>query len=282
MDGRRYVDAVQCEDATQLFGRSRALVGMVHVGAMPGTPAAGKPVAALADDAVRDARALAEAGFDALILENMHDAPYLRREVGPEIVAAMTAVGVAVRAAVELPLGVQVLAGANRAALAVAHAVGARFVRAEGFVFAAVADEGVLDEADAGPLLRYRRSIDAGGIAVLADVKKKHSSHAITADVDIAATARAARFCGADGVVVSGDTTGAAVDLAELAAVRAAIGGPVVVGSGATPDHLAALFEHADAVIIGSFLKHAGDWRAAVDLGRAAAVVAARDAGAAR
>jgi len=81
-----------------------------------------------------------------------------------------------------LPLGVQVLAAANREALAVALAVGATFVRVENFVYAHVADEGLMPVADAGPLLRYRRQIGADHVKILADVKKKHSSHALTAE----------------------------------------------------------------------------------------------------
>src|SRR5690606_22936151 len=100
----------------------------------------------------------------------------------------------AVRDAVACPLGIQILAGANRAALAVAHAAGLQFIRAEGFVFASVADEGLLDEADAGPLLRYRKMIGAEHVAIFADIKKKHSSHAITADVDVSETTKAAEF----------------------------------------------------------------------------------------
>lgn len=253
----------------ELFGRDRALVGMIHVAALPGTPRASLPVRAIAERAAAEARVLADAGFDALILENMHDVPYLRREVGPEIVAAMTAAGEAVRAAVDLPLGFQVLAGANRAAVAVAHAVGGRFVRVEGFVFASVADEGVLDEADAGPLLRYRRAIGAEAVRVVADVKKKHSAHAITADVDLPETARAAEFFGADGVVVTGTATGAPTDADDVAAVRAAIRAPVAVGSGVTPETAAMLLAHADALIVGSFFKEGGHWAAPPDAGRA-------------
>ena len=86
-------------------------------------------------------------------------------------------------------------------------AVGAAFVRVEGFVFAHVADEGLI-ESDAGALLRYRRAIGAEGVRVFADVKKKHSAHAITADVDLAETAHAAEFFLADGVIVTGAATG--------------------------------------------------------------------------
>src|SRR5690348_302461 len=134
------------------FPCRRSLVGVVHVGALPGTPRAADPIGRVIEGAVADARVYHEAGFDALIVENMHDRPYMKGSVGPEIVAAMTAVGVAVRAAAPLPLGVQLLAGANREALAVALACGASFVRVEGFVFAHVADEGII-ESCAGDLL---------------------------------------------------------------------------------------------------------------------------------
>jgi hypothetical protein len=261
-----------------MFGRDGALVGMIHVAALPGTPRGGLPVAEIAARAAAEARLLADAGFDALILENMHDVPYLRRRVGPEIVAAMTAAGEAVRAAVPLPIGFQILAGANRAAVAVAHAVGGRFVRAEGFVFASVADEGVLDEADAGPLLRYRRAIGADAVRIVADVKKKHSAHALTADVDLPESAKAAEFFGADGVVVTGTATGAPTDAAEVAAVRAAVRVPVLVGSGVTPASAAGLLECADALIVGSWYKEGGHWAAPPDAARARELVRAVEA----
>src|SRR6185436_1323195 len=117
-----------------------------------------------------------DAGFHGLVIENTHDRPYLKASVGPEIVAAMSVISAAVQHAVELPLGIQVLAGANTSALAVALACGASFVRVEGFVFAHVADEGLI-EGSAGTLFRYRRAIGAEHIRVFADVKKKHSAH---------------------------------------------------------------------------------------------------------
>ncbi len=246
---------------------------MAHVGALPGTPRSECTVAELCRRAVAEARVLADAGVDAIMLENMHDTPYLNRRVGPEIVAAMTAVCAAVRSAVNLPLGIQVLAGANRAALAVAHAAAAQFIRCEGFVFAHVADEGLMPAADAGRLLRYRRAIGAGGIAILADIKKKHSSHAITADVDLAEMARAAVFCGADAVVVTGTATGRSTDAADVAAAAGAIDRPVFVGSGVTPEIVAAYRGHAAGIIVGSWLKRDGGWENEVDAARVEAMV---------
>src|SRR4029077_9957745 len=180
---------------------------------------------------VTEAELYRDAGFSAVMIENMHDRPYLKSAVGPEIVAAMSVIGREVRRAVSLPLGVQVLAGANREAIAVAHACGAAFVRVEGFVFAHVADEGLID-AGAGELLRYRGAIGAEHVRVFADVKKKHSAHALTADVNLVETAKAAEFFLVDGVIVSGIATGQPADASEVQSVARAVGVPTLVGSG--------------------------------------------------
>src|SRR6476620_11542558 len=158
----------------------------------------------------------------------MHDRPYLKGGVGPEITAAMTALAREVKRETGLVVGVQVLAGANREALAAAYVSGADFVRVEGFVFAHVADEGLI-ESCAGDLLRYRRAIGAQRVLVFADIKKKHSAHAITTDVSIVETARAAEFFLADGVIVSGVSTGEPASPEEVRDVAGVGGVPVLV-----------------------------------------------------
>ena len=89
-----------------LFGVPRALVGVVHTGGLPGTPAAHQSVEQIAETAVAEARAYASAGFHGVMIENTHDRPYLKGSVGPEIVAALAVIGHEVRAAAALPLGV--------------------------------------------------------------------------------------------------------------------------------------------------------------------------------
>lgn len=258
----------------QLTGRAKSMIGMIHVAALPGTPRAALSPTAIVERAVAEARLLADAGFDALLLENMHDTPYLKRQVGPEIVAVMAAATQAVAREVQLPLGIQILAGANEAAIAVAHATGARFVRAEGFVFGHMADEGLI-ESDAGSLLRYRRAIGAEGVMVCCDIKKKHSSHAITADVSLGATAHAAEFFGADAVIVTGTATGSPTDPADLEATRGGTHLPILVGSGTTPENLPAQWPLADAFIVGSWIKKNGHWAADIDPSRAVQMVEA-------
>src|SRR5918997_5343144 len=179
---------------TSLFPARKPVIGMIHVGALPGTPGSAHGVAEIAAQAAREARVYRHVGVDGLGIENMHDVPYLRAgALGPEVVAAMAVVGRAVREEAGLPTGVQILAGANVAAMAVAHAAGLDFVRAEGYAFAHVADEGWIDSS-AAELLRYRKAIGAGRVQVWADVKKKHSAHAVTADVTLGETAAAVEF----------------------------------------------------------------------------------------
>jgi membrane complex biogenesis BtpA family protein len=256
-----------------IFGMPRALIGVIHVAALPGTPASSLGVAEIAAAAAEDARLYERAGFHGLAIENTHDRPYLKAGAGPEIVAAMAMIGGEVRRASRLPLGVQVLAGANECAMAVAHACSAAFVRVEGFVFAHVADEGLI-EACAGPLLRYRRAMGADRVRIFADIKKKHSAHAITADVDLAETAHAAEFFQADGVIVSGVATGRETDAAEVAAVSAAVAIPTLVGSGVSPANVAR-YAAADALIVGSSVKVGGVWSGPLDEARTRAVAQA-------
>src|SRR5581483_111889 len=142
----------------RLFSRPRPVIGMIHVGALPGTPANRLSVARIVEAAALEARVYREAGLDGVAIENMHDVPYLRGAVGPEIVAGMTMVARAVKEIFPGPVGIQVLAAANREALAVVLAASLEWVRVEGFAFAHVADEGLI-ESCAAALLRYRKQI---------------------------------------------------------------------------------------------------------------------------
>ena len=245
---------------------------MVHVAALPGTPRNSARIAEIVSAALRDALLLVEGGVDAIMIENMHDRPYLNRTAGPEIVSAITAVAVELRRKIELPLGIQILAGANKAALAVALAAGFNFIRAEGFVFGHLADEGWMN-SDAGELLRYRKQIGAEHIKIFTDIKKKHASHAITSDVTIAETAKAAAFFLSDGVIVTGTATGEKALVEEVKAVKLSVKIPVIVGSGIDERNIHEYWNSSDAFIVGSSMKEHGKWENPVDLERVSNLV---------
>jgi membrane complex biogenesis BtpA family protein len=250
-----------------LLKDQKTIIGMIHLDPLPGTPRFQSSVPEIIAKARSEALLYQQAGIDMLAIENMHDRPYLNKVVGPEVIAAMAVVGYEVKAATGLPCGIQILAGANMAALAAAQSAGLDFIRAEGFVFAHIADEGLI-EASAGDLLRYRRQIGADDILILTDIKKKHSAHALTADVDIVETARAAEYFLSDGVIVTGISTGAEASLTELADVKAAVSIPVLVGSGVTEQNVESYLAIADALIVGSYFKKDGDWTQGVDFER--------------
>ncbi|XP_044283988.1 uncharacterized protein F13E9.13, mitochondrial-like isoform X2 [Varanus komodoensis] len=232
-----------------LFGRLKSVViGMVHVKALPGTPQNTLPLTQITEEACREAEIYKAAGVDGLIVENMHDRPYTV-DVGAEITAAMAVICATVKKTCPLlPVGVQILCAANQQATAVALAS---------------ADEGILN-ACAGSILRYRKQIGAEHVQIFADIKKKHSAHALTADVSVAETAKAAEFFLADGVVLTGTATGMEADPKELEEVRHAVKIPVLVGSGVTLNN-AKNYLGANALIIGSYFKKEGYWANSID-----------------
>jgi len=249
---------------TNLFFNPKPVIGMIHIGALPATPGNTQSVAEIVAQSVREAAIYRESGVDGIVIENMHDVPYLRGEVGPEIVAAMTLAAQAVKAESRLPVGIQILAGANIEAMAVAYAARLDFIRAESFVFAHVADEGLI-ESSAAKLLRYRKMIGADRVQVWADVKKKHSSHAITSDISLGVMAETVEFMRGDAVIITGGVTGDPPKLADVEEAKAHCRLPVILGSGVDDKNIAEFWQVADGFIIGSFFKREGKWQNEVD-----------------
>jgi membrane complex biogenesis BtpA family protein len=127
-----------------------------------------------------------------------------------------------------------------------------------------VADEGII-QSSAASLLRYRRAIGAERVQVWADVKKKHSAHAITQDVSIGETAAAVEFMRADAVIVTGAATGLEASDADLSNVRRHCRLPIYIGSGVSAENLERYAPLADGFIVGSFFKKDGNWSEPVD-----------------
>jgi uncharacterized protein len=244
-----------------------ALIGMVHLPPLPGAPGATLPLASVIERATSDARVLAEAGFDALMMENFGDAPFRATCVDPHTVATMTAVARAVHSAVSLPLGINVLRNDARSAIAIATICGAAFVRVNVHCGVYATDQGII-EGRADDTLRYRQMLDSS-VAILADVHVKHARPLSTDNIAEAAEETAYRGR-ADGLIVSGTGTGKPTDMKDLRAVRAAVPDrPIYVGSGATAETARELLKVADGLIIGTSIKVDGATTAPVDPARA-------------
>ncbi|XP_066597094.1 uncharacterized protein F13E9.13, mitochondrial isoform X2 [Prorops nasuta] len=202
------------------FKKGNSVIGMIHVDGLPGAPKYNGNTLDIVKNAMKDAEIYLESGVDAVLVENMHDVPYIRsKDLMPETTAMMTRICTEIRKTLPncMPCGVQVLAGCNKEALAVAQAANFQFIRAEGFVFSHIADEGFID-GSAGNLLRYRKKIGADDILIFTDLKKKHSSHAITSDISLTETAKAAEFFLSDGIVITGFATGCPANKKDLKA----------------------------------------------------------------
>lgn len=157
----------------------------------------------------------------------------------------------------------KVLACGGKEAIAIAKSTNCQFIRNEGFVFSHIGDEGWID-SNAGELLRYRKSIDAENVLIFNDIKKKHSSHAITQDVTLLETAFAAQFFQADGIILTGKSTGDTTDIEDLKVLhdsRKKLNLPTLIGSGVTKENIKDYISMADALIIGSYFKNDGHWK---------------------
>ena len=243
---------------------AKPVIGMLHLRPLPGSPRFEGTLAGVRDALLRDAEALAAGGVQGLMMENFGDVPFCPGRVPAHVVAAMTALAADVRRQFsQIPLGVNVLRNDGQAALAIAHAAGAEFIRVNVLCGARVADQGVI-QSIAHDLLRERAMLGAT-VKILADVDVKHSAplaaRLIVDEVDDTLVRGLA-----DGLVVSGAGTGKTTDPDKVADVKQAAGGaPVFVGSGVTAQTIGSYMGYADGFIVGSALKTGGDARAAVD-----------------
>jgi membrane complex biogenesis BtpA family protein len=269
-------------DTRERFGAETPVVGMVHLPPLPDAPRYDREAGreALHDAARRDAERLATGGVDAVMVENFGDAPFYPDDVPETVVAELTALARTVREAADLPVGVNVLRNDGPAAVAVAAAARAAFVRVNVHVGARVADQGVL-EGRAHETARLRERIDAD-VAVLADVDVKHSAPLASGDWQAESVAESVERGLADGVVVTGARTGRAtpLDAVERAVERRdalGLSTPVFVGSGVTVETVGDLLAVADGAVVGTALKEGGDVGAPVSVERVERLVAAAD-----
>lgn len=260
-----------------IWPSTRPLIGMIHLSALPGAPAWGGSMDAVIDRAVADAAALAAAGFDGLMVENYRDVPFFRGDVPPETVAGLTACVRAVLDGVKLPVGVNVLRNDARAALGIAAATGARFVRVNVHTGSMWTDQGLI-EGQAADTLRARAALGID-VAILADVHVKHATPPSGSSIGDAAADAWHRGL-ADALVVTGPGTGRAARSDELTEVREAVHeATILLGSGVSHNTVRALLHRVDGAIVGSAVMTDGVAGSGVDRGRAAAFIEAARSG---
>lgn len=259
-----------------IFGRDKALIGMIHCPPLPGAPRyRGETMAEIHDACLRDAERLVSGGLHGLIVENHGDIPFSKPEdIGPETPACLAVITDRIKREFGVPIGINVLANAPLAALATAVAGGADFIRVNQWANAYVANEGFM-EGRAAEALRYRALLRAERVRVFTDAHVKHGSHAIVADRSIPELTRDLAFFDSDCIIATGQRTGNSATLEEIEEIGGATHLPLLVGSGVTEDNILAILQRTNGVIVASSLKEDGVWWNPVDPARVERFVAA-------
>lgn len=250
-------------DLTQIFPTPNPIIGVVHLLPLPTSPRWGGDLQAVIDRAEQEATALASGGVDGIIIENFFDAPFPKDRVDPAVVSAMSLVVHHLMQLVTLPIGLNVLRNDANSALAIASCTGAQFIRVNVLTGVMATDQGLI-EGQAHQLLRYRRELGSD-IKILADVLVKHARPLGSPNLTTAVQETIERGL-ADGVILSGWSTGSPPSLEDLELASAAANGtPVFIGSGADWENIPHLIQAADGVIVSSSLKRRGQIQQPVD-----------------
>lgn len=232
------------------------LFGVVHLRPLPGSPRWRGDLESLIEFAVNDAKAYERGGADALFIENFGDIPFTKGSVAPETIAAMAAAGRAIRQAVKIPIGFNVLRNDARAGLALCATCGGAFIRTNVHTGAMLTDQGLI-EGNAYETLRYRQRL-CPGVQIFADVHVKHAVPLGNWTIEDAARDTVERGL-ADALIVSGAGTGLATELEDVERVRrTAPGTRLLLGSGVTLANVRDFLPVADGFIVGTSLKVGG------------------------
>ena len=245
--------------------RHRAIIGMIHLLPMPGTPRYGGSVQQIIDHAMADAEALHTGGIDAIMVENYGDVPFRKSGLEPHTIALMGLIATQVKHATQLPLGINALRNDPLAALVIAAACGGAMIRVNVHTAAMVTDQGII-EGNARGTIDYRTTLGVA-VKVMADVNVKHALPLVPFPIEELAADATERGL-ADALIVTGSRTGAGVAINELRRTRAATHAPVFAGSGVTDTTITDILAECDGAIVGSWLKHEGNVAAPVDAER--------------
>lgn len=247
-------------DITAMFQVRTPVIGMVHLEPLPGAPSFNGDMESVRTRMKEDAQALVAGGVDGLIIENYGDAPYYPESVPGYVLSHMTVLANNLVNSFNLPVGVNVLRNDGKAALSVATAAGAGFVRINIHTGARHTDQGIISGKAHGTV-RLREEV-APSVDIFADVSVKHSARIGDGTFDEEFRAAVERGH-ADAVIVSGPATGRELDQERLERAAHLNDGlnrnvPLLVGSGAQLSNIDALLPVADGVIVGTAFKENG------------------------
>jgi uncharacterized protein len=239
----------------EIFGTSKPVIGCIHLLSLPGSPGYGGNMQKIYESALEETNIFIENRLDGLIVENFRDNPFYPGRIPPETIAAMATVTREIRKVFKAPIGVNALRNDATAALSIALAAEADFIRVNIHTGAAVTDQGIIG-GEAHQTIRLRKNLGAR-ILIFADVNVKHARPLVDRGIELEARDLADRGL-ADALIVTGDFTGGETDPVEVRKVKQISRLPVFIGSGTNPENLQALYSFADGFIVGSYFKENG------------------------
>ncbi len=251
----------------------RAIIGMVHCLALPGTPAYCGDMEKITEQALADAKTLEQAGCDAIIVENMGDSPFAEF-LAVEQTAALAAISALVAKSVRIPVGIDAAMNDYKTALGTALAVGAGFVRLPVFVDTVEYSGCGIIQPCAHNAMLYRKNIGAEHVEIFADIQVKHT-HLLLPHVSIEDSAKAAKDSGADAIIVTGTHIGAETPMEIIERAKKVVDLPVIAGSGVNTANIKRQLQTANGAIVGSSLKEGGDISKLISLELTSALVRA-------
>jgi len=258
----------------KLFNKNQVLfIGVIHLRPLPGAPRWRGDLAEIIESAIADARAYERGGAQAVCIENFGDVPFTKGRVGPETIAAMAAASCAVKEAIQLPIGFNVLRNDPCAALALCAACHGSFIRVNVHSGAMLTDQGMI-EGNAFETLRYRERL-CPGVLIFADVHVKHAVPIGNGTIENSARDTLERGL-ADALILSGAATGTATELSDVQRVRAACPrAKILLGSGVLRETIHDYRPMVDGFFAGTSLKRNGDVSKPVDSKRVLALARA-------
>jgi len=242
----------------EIFGRDKAIIAMAHFPPLPGQPRydASKGVAGLRASLERDLEILLNSGVDGVLFCNEGDRPY-SVSAGPETTATMAAVISGLSPGIDIPFGVDILWDPV-AAVALGHAVGAKFVR-EVFTGTYAGDFGLWQPPTA-QALRMRHALGADDLRLFFNITAEFAT--AVAPRPLGLTAKSVLLSSTpDALCVSGPVTGSGVDTGLIKEAKNAVGdsAAVIANTGVRPETVGDLLAVADACIVGTAFKRDGD-----------------------
>lgn len=238
-----------------LFHTPKPLIACIHLLPLPGAPRYRGNLQQVYETALAEADIFSRYPIDGLIVENFRDVPFYPEQLPPETIAALAAVTREVVKTVRMPVGVNALRNDALAAMAIATAAQAHFIRVNVHMHTVVSDQGLL-QGMSHATLRLRAALQSN-ILIMADVGVKHATPLGTRD--LAGESRDLTERGmADAIIVSGEFTGAPTQPADVELVQQHTTLPILVGSGVTPDNLPQIYAKTNGMIVGSFFKQDG------------------------